>query len=202
MIRFLSITVNSFIGVVASVNEKIAKYTKEAGEFIMRLAQPMLDTKFGKNLTKFVKTINTVATNTAYKFVECSEWLIDKGTMAAEKAGKAFIRLAVNAKNFANWIADSSLIKKTLTEVIHGVIRTYKKMSDYCTANVESYKYYNQCRTGSRRIVNEQASNHVDEHSILKMFQGVTQQAARQTEQIIDADDVRICVIFFGLFVF
>jgi len=45
-------------------------------------------------------------------------------------------------------------------------IYLYTKMSNFCTALCESYQYYNQCRTASRRLAREKQGI-IDEHMIL-----------------------------------
>ena len=47
---------------------------------------------------------------------------------------------------------------------------------------MESYRYYSQCRTQSRKLVNE-APVLSDEHKVLKMFHGISQQEEKNAAE-------------------
>ena len=74
-------------------------------------------------------------------------------------------------------------------------------MSNFCTAAVESYCYYNQCRTMARCIANEKCYL-IDEHVILKTFQGVSVAEANLGNKNANNDDVSLKYIMeFGVLI-
>lgn len=149
----------------------------------MRIAQPLLDTKLGRGVVEL-----------SYLGLDVAESVIDAGS-------KKFNWISTNATKFFNWIADTSFGKNVkdaamrvasssvIKSAVSMAVYVFTKMSNFCTAVVESYRYYNQCRTIARRIVNEKV-HLVDEHTLIKTFQGVRMQEAKKIEQNQDTDDV------------
>jgi hypothetical protein len=153
----------------------------------MRIAQPLLNSKVGKVMVSAGKMVAHVAVETSYMAVDAAEWVIDKGSKAVNYVSKKGTELI-------NWIGDTALVKGTIGAVkdaaswvastdifksaVNIAVYVFTKMSNFCTAIVESYSYYNQCRTMARRIANEKG-NLVDEHAILKTFQGISVAEAK-----------------------
>ena len=133
-----------------------------------------------------------------HKTVDAAEWLFDKGAQLVNYVGQkatdvtdwiASTRAAGLVKDIGSWAASTTIFKKAVE------ITTYifMKMSNFCTAIVESYQYYNQCRTMSRRIVNEKL-NIVDEHTILRSCDEVMKQEAKITNNNINTDYVSFVI--------
>ena len=180
---------------------------KQAGALIMRIAQPILDTKFGRGVVNGSKFVANIAVEAGYKVVEGTEWVIDKTTNGlnyiAKKGTDLTNYVAKKATDLTNYIADTRLVKGAvglvknvwsgMTEVFQPAVNlaifVFRKISNFCTAVSESYQYYNQCRTITRRIVNE-TNGRVDEHFLIKTFQGVSQQEAKNTQNNLNTDDV------------
>jgi hypothetical protein len=180
------------------VSEFVSPYVKKAGELIMRIAQPLLDTKFGKFAVKGLQYAGDIIAYASYKVVGATEWVVDKVDQAVNYVGKQATKLvesvgstrvvqgAINAVNsFGSWMLSTEIFKTAVNMATY----VYTKMSNFCTAVAESYQYYNQCRTMARRIAMEKQGL-VDEHTILKTFQGVSQPEAKKVRKNISTDDV------------
>lgn len=167
----------------------------------MRIARPLLNTKLGKAAASAVNAAVNGAVWATYKVVDGVEWVIDKSKKAVNKVSKvasdavnwiADTKVAQGAvglvKDAASWVASTSVFQSAVNMAMY----VYTKVSNFCTAIVESYHYYNQCRTISRRIVNEKG-HLVDEHTILKTFQGISLQEAKKAENALDEDGVSSC---------
>lgn len=153
----------------------------------MHVAEKM----FGKTIVQgTVSLLQTGAEFAGYlgvKALEATEWCIDKGTKIVNYVGK-------KATEFVNYIGSSRVVQGTVsgvkslgswvasTSVWQSLISlttyVYTQMSNFCTAVMESYRYYNQCRTQSRKLVNENPILS-DEHTVLQMFHGISQQEAK-----------------------
>ena len=188
-----------------AVAEVASPYLKQAGEMIQRLARPLLNTKFGKVVVAGWETTQMLAVEGAYKLLEGAEWVIEKGAQGINYVGK-------KATDLVNWIGDTTLVQKAIQttkeigswigstsifkSAVEMTISMFNRMSNFVTAVVESYKYYNQSRTIARRIVSE---NHdlVDEHVLLKTFQNVSIQEEKKSNQNLREDDVSFTFFFF-----
>ena len=177
-----------FLGkAITAVTGFLSPYAAKVGKFMMYVAEKM----FGKTIVQgTVSLLQTGAEFAGYlgvKSLEATEWCIDKGTKIVNYVGK-------KATEFVNYIGSSRVVQGTVsgvkflgswvasTSVWQSLISlttyVYTQMSNFCTAVMESYRYYNQCRIQSRKLVNE---NPVlsDEHTILQMFHGISQQEAK-----------------------
>lgn len=170
----------------------------KVGQFMMYVAEKM----FGKTIVQgTVSLIQTGAEYAGYlgvKVLDATEWCIDKGTKAVNYVGKKATEL-VNwvgstriaqatvggIKSVGSWIGSTSIWQNLVSLTTY----VYTQMSNFCTAVMESYRYYNQCRTQSRRMVNQ---NPVlsDEHKVLKMFHGISQQEAKNAAEEDKEDNV------------
>jgi hypothetical protein len=168
----------------------------------MRIAQPLLNSKVGKAFVSAGKMVAHVAIEATYKAVDAAEWVINQGSKAVNFVSKkgtellnwmgntAVVKGTIGAvKNAASWIASTDIFKSAVNIAVY----VFTKMSNFCTAVVESYSYYNQCRTMARRIVNEKG-HLVDEHAILKTFQGISVAEANVANKNENNDDVSLFV--------
>ena len=184
--------------IFGAVSDFVAPYAKEVGKFIYTIARPLLESAVGKAAVNAMQSVANFAVEATYKTVDATEWLIGKGTQAVNYAGRkateavkwvndtTIVKGGVNAiKDFGSWVA-STTIWQTATAIATYV---YTTMSNFCTAVVESYLYYNQCRTASRRIVLEKQGL-IDEHSILITFHGISQQEAKKVNDEKGTDEV------------
>ncbi|CAF1126244.1 unnamed protein product [Didymodactylos carnosus] len=176
--------------IFSAISDFAAPYVKQAGELIQRIAQPLLNTKLGKAAVATMQFAKEIAVEGGYKLVEGAEWVINKGTQAVNYVGK-------KATELTNWVGDTRIVKGTIglakdfrswaasttiwKSAAEMAVYIYTKVSNFCTAVSESYQYYNQCRTISRRIVIEQGGL-VDEHIILKTFHDISQQEAKKSD--------------------
>ena len=184
------------------VSEYVSPYIKQVGEFIMSIAQPLLNTKFGKAAVTGLKYVADFIEEAQYKIVEGTEYLFDKIGEGVDYVSKKATELVdwvestslvqgviKNVKRFGSWIASSEIFKAAVNMATY----IYSKMSNFCTAIAESYKYYNQCRTMARRIALEKQGQ-VDEHMILKTFHGISQPEDKKNKKDATSDDVSICL--------
>jgi hypothetical protein len=166
---------------------------------IQRLAEPLLNSKIGKAAVEVMKTASKYVTDACFMAVDAAEWVIDKGCKAinfiSEKATDITNRMGETAvvkgaiglgKDLGEFITSSNLWKSAAEMAIF----IYTKMSNFCTAVVESYLYYNQCRTMARRIVVDKYEL-ADEHTILKTFHEVSKQEAKANTDHEKTDEVR-----------
>lgn len=176
------------------VSDVIGPYARQAGELIMRIAQPLLETKVGRGLVKGTKLLGELG----YLMLDMAEYVI-------EAPSKLINSIREKTTELFNWIADRACVKKVTERVkkkvawvtstsvfkwaVNTAVNVFTKMSNFCTAVVESYRYYNQCRTIARRIVNEK-TNLVDEHALIKTFQSVSMAETKNAEQNQETDDV------------
>ena len=176
----------------------VAPYVKEAGQLILRIAQPLLDTAVGKAVVATMQVAKEVVVEAAYQGLGAAEWVINKGTQAVTWTGK-------KATAVVKWIGDTRVVKGTVglvkdfgawvasTDVWKAAAElatyVYTKMSSFCTAVSESYQYYNQCRTAARRLTIEKRGL-VDEHAILRTFHGVSQQETKKASENNAAEEV------------
>ena len=167
-------------------------------QFMMYVAEKMLGTAIVQGTVSLIQTSVEYAAYFGVKVLEATEWLIDKGTKAVIYVGKqatelvnwiASTRIAQatvgGIKSFGSWIESTSIWQSLASLATY----VYTKMSNFCTAVMGSYRYYNQCRTHSRKLVNE---NPVlsDEHKVLKMFHGISQQEAKSAAEEENEDNV------------
>jgi hypothetical protein len=196
----------------SSISSYAAPYVKQAGEFIMKIARPLLNTRIGKAAVAGMSYVKKQAVNATYKVVDGAEWLIDKSTLGVNWLAQQATDLtnwigqtrAVQfvtgvAKSAASWISSTSLFQSAIDMTVY----VFTKMSNFCTAIAESYQYYNQCRTIARRIVNDEENNClVDEHTLIKAFHGVVQQEAKAINQNANTDEVsRVVFIRFRILI-
>lgn len=190
----------------------------------MRIARPFLNTKLGKMGISACNTARYYAVEGVHKVVDGAEWVFDKGAQLVNYAGRKATDFANyagrKATDVTSWIADTCMVKKgvgiakdvgswvassrVFQSAIEMAISVYRKMSNFCTAMVESYQYYNQCRTMARRIVNESPS-YVDEHTILRSCHDVMKQEAKKMDNNVTEDEVSFTIKyqeFFFLFNF
>lgn len=176
----------------------VAPYVNEVGKFIQKIAQPLFDNAVGRAAVSAMQSAASAVVEVAYKTVEAGEWLIDKGTDAVNLVGE-------KATQSANWIADTSIVQGTVSQVqkfgswitstkvwqtaVEIGTYVFTKMSNFCTAVVESYLYYNQCRTASRRLAIEKQGL-INEHTILETFHGISQQEGKKTKNEKDIHEV------------
>jgi hypothetical protein len=159
-----------------------------------------LETKFGKGLVTVAKATAEGVTELGYMTLGAAEWVIEKGAKAVNYVSKGAtkavkwlgdteaVKGAVGlAKGAGAWIASTG-VWKTATAMATYI---FTKMSNFCTAISESYQYYNQCRTTSRRLALERPEL-IDEHVILRLFHGITQQEAKQNVDEQTAEEVRV----------
>ncbi|UJR11290.1 hypothetical protein I4U23_015471 [Adineta vaga] len=184
--------------IFSAISDFAAPYVKQAGELIQKIAQPLLNTKLGKAAVAKMQFAKEIAIEGGYKLLEGAEWAIDKGTQIGNYVGK-------KATELTTWVGDTSIIKGTIglakdfgswvksTEIWKSAaemaVYMYTKVSNFCTAVSESYQYYNQCRTISRRIVIEQRGL-VDEHTILKTFHDVSLHEAKKNDDDRDTNEM------------
>ena len=180
------------------ISEYAAPYVKEASELIMKIAAPLLETQFGKAAVSAYNTAQYYAVEAAYKVVDATEWVLDKGAQMVNYAGQ-------KATDLTNWIAETNIVKKTaglvkdmgswvastavFKKAIEMTTYIFTKMSNYCTAIVESYHYYNQCRTMSRQIAME-VKNLADEQTILRSYHDVALKEAKIKKNNVLTDNV------------
>ena len=185
---------------MGAVSNFVAPYVKEVGKFIEAIAKPLMETKFGRAMTKVANSTVSAVTGLGYETLERAEYVIEKGTQAVYYVSK-------KATQGVEWLADTALVKGAVglaqvagariacTEVwktaAAAAMYIFTKMTNFCTAISESYQYYNQCRTASRRLALEREGL-VDEHMILEMFRGISQQETKKNEDEQIAADVRI----------
>ncbi|CAF1664350.1 unnamed protein product [Rotaria magnacalcarata] len=184
--------------IFSTISDFAAPYVKQAGELIQRIAKPLLDTKVGKAAVATMQFAKECVVEVGYKAVESAEWVIRKGTELTNYVGTKASELTSwvadtrpvqgmigLAKDFGSWVV-STAIWKSAAEMATYI---YTKMSNFCTAISESYQYYNQCRTISRRIVIEKR-DFVDEHTILKTFHDISRQEAKKSNDNLNTDEI------------
>jgi hypothetical protein len=198
-LKQLNLTQKFVLGkIFSAISDFAAPYVKQAGELIQRIAQPLLNTKFGKAAVATMQFAKEMTVEAGYKLVEGAEWVINKGTQAVNYVGK-------KATELTNWVGDTSIVKGTIglakgfgswvastaiwKSAAEMAVYIYTKVSNFCTAVSESYQYYNQCRTISRRIVIEQGGL-VDEHTILKTFHDISKQETKKNDNDRNTNEV------------
>ena len=115
--------------------------------------------------------------------VATKNMIVSAGVAVSENASKAWTKIKSKASEAAEYIGSTKafqLAKEAAKIVSFAAVSAYKKMATLCTAVVESYEYYNQCRSSSRKIAMEDNTG-VDEHVILKNYMNARSQE-QQTE--------------------
>ena len=188
-----------FLGKIFNkISPYTAPYIKQVGEFIQRIAQPLLNTKFGKAAVATAEFIQEKAIDAGYAVLSAAEYVIDKGTQVVNYVGtkatqavqwigetRAIKGIAQLSNDFASWVASTEIWKSAAEMATY----LYTKMSNFCTAVSESYHYYNQCRTASRRLVIEKQGL-VDEHIILKTFHETSHEEIKKHVEHYTEDEV------------
>uniref|UniRef100_A0AC35FYN1 Chloroplast protein-transporting ATPase n=2 Tax=Panagrolaimus sp. PS1159 TaxID=55785 RepID=A0AC35FYN1_9BILA len=184
-----------------AVSDTIGPYMKEAGDFVIKLVKPLMNTPFGKAALKIGEVASDVANVVKEKAIDAAYLALDaaEGVIKYTKKGGKWV--AAKASEAAKWMAESKIAQEAGnvfsqaieigTAAIHytninklwemaaeKATYLYSKMSEYCTALSESYQYYNQCRTMARKLVSENY-NLVDEHSILLTFNEITKKETK-----------------------
>jgi hypothetical protein len=180
------------------ISEYAAPYVKQVGDLIQSIAKPLLNTKLGKAAVAKMQFAKEVIVEAGYKTLEGAEWVISKGTKCinyiGQKATEAVNWVAETSfgkgvaqmgRDVGSWITSTSVWKSAAEMAMY----LFTKMNSFCTAVSESYHYYNQCRTAARRLVIEKQGL-VDEHVILKTFNGITQEEAKKSAANDTAEEV------------
>ena len=134
----------------------------------------------------------------ATKVLEGFEYAIDKGSKllsnAAGKVGSGLkaiydtdlVQGAVGlVKDGFSLVTSTALFQKAANLAVY----VFKRVSSFCTAMVESYHYYNQCRTIARRLVTQEETA-VSEHVIIKTFDGVMRPEVQIADKNQRTNDV------------
>ena len=81
-----------------------APYLKQAGEMIQRIAQPLLESKFGQMAAKGLRKAQEAALYATHRLVDGAEYLIEKASDGLNYVGK-------KASELVEWIGDTKIVK-------------------------------------------------------------------------------------------
>ncbi|KAE9551560.1 hypothetical protein FO519_005233 [Halicephalobus sp. NKZ332] len=165
--------IGNFCGKVINTTGKIIQETiKTVGRAINATSAFIRETaeRFFPEFVEFYDaTINAVST-AGMKVLQGAEWVTRKAMQGINWVEENIVDpIQTGLITGIKWVSDKTRLTDLLKAVVAKVQYIFGKISRFCTALMESYEYYNQLRTATRRTALEQRIG-INEHTILRAY--------------------------------
>ncbi|CAJ0948106.1 unnamed protein product, partial [Mesorhabditis belari] len=157
--------------IVGAVGDAVTKVGKVIGRAAYQLGEM---TGINDNIRKIAAAGRAIGN----KVKEAAEWVAEKAVQLYEGAKREAVKAF-------EWVSETKLVKWAKSAgkaVIDFGKNVYQKMSNFISAVMESYEYYNQCRFYAKKIAVESQSSSVDEYTILRTYVNARQATACEEE--------------------
>ncbi|KAE9548231.1 hypothetical protein FO519_008556, partial [Halicephalobus sp. NKZ332] len=169
------------------IKEKIGTISEFTSATTSFIREAMM--KFSPKLVEVYDNAKRLVFKAGMKVLEKVEWTMEKRKQAANWANENIIDpVWTGVKKGIKWVSDHTTLTYTLNTIVSFVKEIFGRVNRFCTAMIESYEYYNQLRTATRRAALDHRFE-ISEHTILRAYHENRVEQKKEIEKIEELNE-------------